>query len=167
MGRGRQVSYPACRQVLFSIGTIQGCHGQGKISGKWNFFQVREFCGWSGKSRKDLESQGKVREFGNEWLWHTDSRKFIYSVQEGKICTFSWDSLNPSSCWLGLLFKEKICSLGEQILCFKSNLQIWSDTVSTIKLKSKHDFFYLSEGMKSCKLSGKNQRRVREFWGGL
>ena len=25
--------------------------------------KVREFCGWSGKFRKDLESQGKVREF--------------------------------------------------------------------------------------------------------
>ena len=28
--------------------------GQGK---------VREFCGWPGKFKKDLESQGKVREF--------------------------------------------------------------------------------------------------------
>ena len=25
--------------------------------------KVREFCGWPGKFRKDLESQGKVREF--------------------------------------------------------------------------------------------------------
>ena len=32
------------------------CLGQGK---------VREFCGWPGKFRKDLESQGKVREFEN------------------------------------------------------------------------------------------------------
>ena len=46
--------------------------------------KVREFCGWSGKSRKDLESQGKVREFENKWLWHADFRKFIYSVKEGK-----------------------------------------------------------------------------------
>ena len=34
-----------------------------------NFFpgqgKVREFCGWPGKFRKDLESQGKVREFEN------------------------------------------------------------------------------------------------------
>ena len=40
---------------------IQGCHSQGKISGKRNFFQVREksvnFCGWPGKFRKDLVSQ--------------------------------------------------------------------------------------------------------------
>ena len=45
---------------------LQGCHGQGKISGKWNFFQVREkseICGWPGKLRKDLASQGKVREY--------------------------------------------------------------------------------------------------------
>ena len=39
---------------------IQGCHGQGKISGKMKFFpgqgKVREFCEWPGKFRKDLES---------------------------------------------------------------------------------------------------------------
>ena len=49
--------------------------GQGK---------VREFCGWPGKSRKDLESQGKVREFENKVLWQAAFRKFIYSVQEEK-----------------------------------------------------------------------------------
>ena len=27
--------------------------------------KVREFCGWPGKFRKDLESEGKVREFEN------------------------------------------------------------------------------------------------------
>ena len=42
--------------------------GQGKL---------REFCGWSGTFRKDLESQGKVREFENKWLWQADFRKFI------------------------------------------------------------------------------------------
>ena len=39
---------------------------------KMTFFQgqgkVREFYGWPGKFRKDLESQGKVREFENKWL---------------------------------------------------------------------------------------------------
>ena len=38
-----------------------GCQSQGKISGKMKLFRgrgkVREFCGWSGKFRKDLESQ--------------------------------------------------------------------------------------------------------------
>ena len=52
--------------------------GQGK---------VRELCGWLGKFRKDLESQGKVREFENKWVWQAASSKFIYSVQEGKGCT--------------------------------------------------------------------------------
>ena len=43
--------------------------GQGK---------VREFCGWPGKFiRKDLENQGKVREFENNWLWQAVFRKFI------------------------------------------------------------------------------------------
>ena len=85
--------------------------GQGK---------VREFCGWPGKFRKDLESQGKVREFENKWLWQAVSRKFIYSVQEGKGCTFLCDSLSlyPSS--LGATLKKKrICSLGSKFFTLK------------------------------------------------
>ena len=50
--------------------------GQGK---------VREFRGWSGKFRKDLQSQEKVREFENKWLWQADC---IYSFQEGKDVLF-------------------------------------------------------------------------------
>ena len=42
--------------------------------------KFREFCGWPGKFRKDWESQRKVREFENKWLWKTVFRKFIYSV---------------------------------------------------------------------------------------
>ena len=42
--------------------------GQGK---------VRELCGWLGKFRKNLESQGKVGEFENKWLWQAVFRKFI------------------------------------------------------------------------------------------
>ena len=51
-----------------------------------------------------------------------------------------------------------------KILSFKSSPQIRSDTVCTIKVKDKNEiFFYLSEGMENCKLSGKNQGKVREF----
>ena len=39
--------------------------------------------------RKDLESQGKVRECENKWLWQAFFKKFIDSVQEGKGYTFS------------------------------------------------------------------------------
>ena len=53
--------------------------GQGK---------VREFCGWPGKFRKDLESQGKVREFEKKMAMVGSLQK-IYSVQEGKGYTFS------------------------------------------------------------------------------
>ena len=42
-----------------------------------------------GNLEKDLESQGKVMEFENKWLWQADFRKFIYSFQEGKRCSFS------------------------------------------------------------------------------
>ena len=48
---------------------MQGYHGQGKNLWKMNFYpvqgKVREFCGCSGNFAKDLESQGKVREFEN------------------------------------------------------------------------------------------------------
>ena len=33
-----------------------------------------------GRFRKDLESQGKVREFENNWPWQAVLRKFIYSI---------------------------------------------------------------------------------------
>ena len=46
--------------------------------------KVREFGGWSGKFRKDLESQGKVREFENKWLWHADFRSLCILFKRGK-----------------------------------------------------------------------------------
>ena len=62
----------------------------------------------------------QVREFENERPWQAVIRKFIYSVQEGKGCTFSemvYAHLPPH--W-GLLLKERIRSHREQILSFKS-----------------------------------------------
>ena len=79
--------------------------------------KVGEFCGWPGKFRKDLESQGKVRDFEKKWLRQAVFRKFMYSVQEGKGCTFSLDSLSQSPPAFGATLKGKILS-------FKSNLQI-------------------------------------------
>ena len=40
----------------------QGCHGLGKISGKWNFFQVREKSGSFVDGQGNLERTWKVRE---------------------------------------------------------------------------------------------------------
>ena len=72
---------------------MAGLPRSGKNIRKVKFFpdqgKVREFYGWPGKLRKDLESQGKVREFKNKWLWQAVFRKFVYSVQEGKGCTLS------------------------------------------------------------------------------
>ena len=68
-----------------------GCHGQGKISGKQNFFQVREKSGNFVDGQGNLERTWKVREksgnFENKWLWQAVFRKFINTVQEGKGCT--------------------------------------------------------------------------------
>ena len=75
------------------------------------FLQVREksgnFVDRLGNLERDLESQGKLREFENKWLWQPVFRKFIYSVQEGKGCTFSRDSLSPSPSALGATHKGK------------------------------------------------------------
>ena len=49
--------------------TAQGCHGQGKSSGKSKIFQVREKSGnyifSQGNLKKMKKSHGKVREFQN------------------------------------------------------------------------------------------------------
>ena len=74
-------------QVVDTI--LQGCHGEGKMKIFPGHEKVREICGWPGKFRKDWESQRKVGEFENKWLWQAVFRQFIYSVEEGKGCTFS------------------------------------------------------------------------------
>ena len=95
--------------MTVTLRLIPGLPQSGKNIWKMKFFpgqgKVREFCGCPGKFRKYLESQGKVREFENKWLSQADFRKFIYSVQEGKGCTFSLDSLSPSPSALGATLK--------------------------------------------------------------
>ena len=58
-----------------------GLPQSGKNIWKMKFFpgqgKVSEFCGWPEKFRKDLESQGKVREFESKWLLLAVLRKFI------------------------------------------------------------------------------------------
>ena len=56
--------------TIFMVKTA-GLPRSGKNVWKMEFFpgqgKVREFCGWPVKFRKDLKSQGKVREFENKW----------------------------------------------------------------------------------------------------
>ena len=91
-----------CFYMTNIISRLQsGLPWSGKNTWKMKFFpgqgKVRELGWWPGKFRKDLESQGNVREFENKWLWLAVFRKFIYSVQKGKGYTFSSDSLSPFS----------------------------------------------------------------------
>ena len=67
---------------------IAGLPQSGKISGKRNFFQVREKSGNFMDGQGNLEKTWKVREFENKWIWQADFRKFIYTVQEGKDILF-------------------------------------------------------------------------------
>ena len=166
------------RIILSVVNNFQDCHGQGKISGKWNFFQAREKSRNFVDGQWNLERTWKVREFETKWLWQAVFGKLIYSVQEGKGCTFSWDRLSPFRYALGATLKGKNLLPWGAILPLRETPQgskffllwetphIWSDTVNTIKVKNKNIFFDLSEGMENCKMSGKNQGKVREFWSG-
>ena len=64
-----QMRIRVCNTLIrfFEIGCffLQGCHGQGKKSGKQNFFQVREKSGNFNFSQGNLEKVVKVREFEN------------------------------------------------------------------------------------------------------
>ena len=92
--------------------TVSGLPRSGKISGRWNFFQVREksenfLDGQGNLERSHLKSEGKVREFENKWLWQAAFIKFIYSVQEGKGLYFLRDSQGPSPFPSGATLKRK------------------------------------------------------------
>ena len=66
--------------------------GQGK---------VREFCGWSGKFRNDLESQGKVREFENKWLCRQTSDNINIFCSRGEKMYFLMRESKPISLLIG------------------------------------------------------------------
>ena len=71
-----------------------GLPRSGKNIWKMKFFpgqgSFREFCGWPGKFRKDLESQGKVREFKNKLLWQAVLRKiYLFCLRGERIYAFS------------------------------------------------------------------------------
>ena len=122
------------------------------------FFMSENFV----DGQRNLERTPKS-QFENNWLWQAVKRKFMYSVQEGKEYTFSCDSISTSPSTLGAILKGKNLLPWEQILFFKRNPQIWSDTVNTIKVKFKNDFFNLSEGMENCKMSGKIREKSGNF----
>ena len=70
-----------------------GLPQSGKNIWKMNIFpgqgKVREFCGWSGNLRKDLESQGKIREFESKWLWKADFKNKLFILFKREKDVFS------------------------------------------------------------------------------
>ena len=95
------MSYTVRGQVFFLIPlTVEfftlltaGCHGQGKISEKLNFFQVREKSGNFADGQGNLERTWKVREKSwnlkiNGYGRQTLENLFI-PFKKGKRCTFS------------------------------------------------------------------------------
>ena len=67
---------------------FQGCQGQGENIWKTKFIpgqgKVREFCGWPGKFRKDLENQEKVREFSINGYVRLSSENLFILFKRGK-----------------------------------------------------------------------------------
>ena len=111
---------------------MTGLPQSGKNIWKMKFFpgkgKVGEFCGWPGKFRKDLESRGKVREkSGNlkiNCYGRQSSENLFILFKRGKdVHSHEIVQVYSPPHW-GLLLKERICSLGEQILSYKNNPQI-------------------------------------------
>ena len=61
---------------MFYRTLVQGCHGQGKTPGKWNFFQVREKSGNFMDSQVNLERSWKVREKSGNLKINGHGRQF-------------------------------------------------------------------------------------------
>ena len=78
---GSHPSILARFRMARTVGHAAGLPRSGKNVWKTKFFQgqgiVRNFFGCPGKLRKDLESQGKIREFENKWLWQSSENLFI------------------------------------------------------------------------------------------
>ena len=77
-------------------------------SGK-NVWKMIFFTGNFVDGQGNLERTWKVREkSGNLKIDSYGSlQKIVYSVQNGKGCTFSWDSLSPPPSWSGATVKGK------------------------------------------------------------
>ena len=103
-------------------------------------------------------------EFENEWLWQAVFRKFIYSVQEGKGCSFSCDCLSLSPSSLGVTLKGKnLLPWGANSFPFKVTPNFKVIQLASLKPRIKMIFFYLSEGMKNVKCQGKIREKSRNF----
>ena len=79
----RQLTAVLTLSMIFN----QGCHGREKYLENEIFpgqGKVWEFDGWSGKFRKDLESQGKVRKFENKCYGRQTSENLFILFKEGK-----------------------------------------------------------------------------------
>ena len=74
--------------IVYCYFYFAGLPRSGKNIWKMKFFpgqgKVWEFCKWQGKYRKDLESQGKVREFEKKWLWQAFSENLLILLKRGK-----------------------------------------------------------------------------------
>ena len=109
----------------------------------------------------NLERTWKVMKFENKWLWQAVFRKFICSVQVHLMYfIMRWSKL-ISVLIGGLLLKERICSL--QILSFKNNPKFEVIQFEPLNNIIKMNYYYVSEDIENCKMSGKNQGKAREF----
>ena len=91
--------------------------------------KVREFVDGQG----NLERTWKVREFESMVMASSLQKIYLFWSRVQRMYILMRSSKPISLHIGGYSLKERICSLGEQILSFKSSHQIWSDTVNTIK----------------------------------
>ena len=85
----------------------------------------------------------------------TDSLQKIYLFSSrGERTYFFRDSLSPSPSSLGATLKGKNLLPKGANSILQEYSQICSDSVSTIKVKNKNDFFNCQRGMEICNMSG-------------
>ena len=86
-----------------------------------DFFQVREKSGSFMDGQGNLEKNLKVREKSGNLKINGYGRQTSELFKREKMYFFMRQSRLISLLTGGLLLKERICSLGEQILSFKNN----------------------------------------------
>ena len=107
-----------------------------------------------------MDGQGNLENLKKNGYGRQSSENLFCS--RGERMYFLRDSLSPSPSSLiesyPVLLKERICSLGEQILSFKSTPKF-----KMIKIKIKNDFLNCQRVWKTVKCQGKISEKSRNL----
>ena len=114
------------------------------------FFQgqgkVREFCGWSGKFRKDLESHGKVRELKKNGYGRQSSENFFILFKGKKMYILMRLSKPNSLCIGGYSERKEFAPLGSKFFPLRVTPKSEVIQLTPLKYRIKMTFFLSVRG---------------------